>query len=110
MEEILISQMMMNIKLIPNLEIISLRHPERILRISGYFLENRTKEYLEIIIFKGFSSSTTHAIETDPEKSILKDKCFFETCELLKAPITETSNVIRTETNLKLFLDDQYWL
>ena len=66
MEETLASKTMEEIDLIKNLEKISFEIPNRILKIQGYIL----KEKLEIIIFKGFSSSTTHPIEKDLEKKI----------------------------------------
>ena len=59
---------MAEIDLIKNLEKISSEIPTRILKIQGYILKENHKEQLEIIIFKGFSSSTTHPIEIDLEK------------------------------------------
>ena len=105
-----LSQMMMNFNLINDLEFISLRHPQRILKIIGFIKKSHNKEYLEIIIFKGFSSSTTHAIETDPEKDLLKGSCFFVSCQLLEAPISKENNIIREEKNLELFKKDQNWI
>ena len=110
MEEIPISQVMMNINLITNLENISLRHPQRILKIIGFIQKNQKREYLEIIIFKGFSSSTTHEIETDPEKDVLKENWSFVSCQLLNAPITQEDNFIKEEKDIKLFLNDQNWI
>ena len=62
---------MAEINLINNLEKISSRIPNRILKIEGYLLKGNQKELLEIIIFKGFSSSTTHPIEIDLEKKVI---------------------------------------
>ena len=59
MEETLASQKMEEIDLIKNLEKISFEIPNRILKIEGVILKENQKEQLEIIIFKGFSSSTT---------------------------------------------------
>ncbi len=101
---------MMNFNLIHDLEFISLRHPQRILKIIGFIKKSHNKEYLEIIIFKGFSSSTTHAIETDPEKDLLKGSCFFVSCQLLAAPISKENNIIREEKNIELFKKDQNWI
>ena len=59
---------MEEIDLIHSLERISSKIPNRILKLEGYILKkNNHKEKLEIIIFKGFSSSTTHQIEMDLE-------------------------------------------
>ena len=42
--------------------------PNRILKLEGYIFKDNQKEKLEIIIFKGFGSSTTHSIQIDSEK------------------------------------------
>ena len=59
---------MEKIELLKNLEKISSAIPNRILKLEGYIVKGNQREHLEIIIFKGFSSSTTHPIETDLEK------------------------------------------
>ena len=56
---------METIDLIKKLEIISSKSPKRVLRLEGVFIDN--EEFIELIIFKGFSSSTTHRIEHDLE-------------------------------------------
>ena len=73
MEETLASPKMAEIDLITNLEKISSTIPNRILKLEGFTLQDNQKEPLEIIIFKGFSSSTTHPIEIDLEKKIIKN-------------------------------------
>jgi len=70
MEETLTSQKMAKIDLINNLEKISSMIPNRILKIEGFILKQNQKEQLEIVIFKGYSSSTTHPIEIDLEKNL----------------------------------------
>ena len=69
MGETLASRKMEEIDLINSLERKSSRVPNRILKLEGYVLKTNHKEKLEIIIFKGFSSSTTHPIEIDLKKS-----------------------------------------
>ena len=71
MEETLAFQKMAEIDLINNLEKISSQIPNRILKLEGFILKENHKEELEIIIFKGFSSSTTHPIEIDLEKKFV---------------------------------------
>ena len=61
MEETLASPKMAEIDLIKNLENISTEIPNRILRLEGFIVKENNKEQLEILIFKGFSSSTTHS-------------------------------------------------
>ena len=99
---------METINLIKNLEIISSRVPNRVLRIEGLFIDN--KEFIEIIIFKGFSSSTTHKIEYDMEKNIFDKEIIFTKCELLRAPLVESDNcVIKISEDVKSFLDNNFW-
>ena len=69
MEETLASPKMAEIDLLNNLEKISSFITNRVLKVEGYILKENQKEDLEIIIFKGFSSSTTHPIEIELEKS-----------------------------------------
>ena len=69
MEETLPSPQMTDIDLLNNLEKISSLIPNRVLKIEEQILNEKHKEQLEIIIFKGFSSSTTHPIEIELEKS-----------------------------------------
>ena len=69
MDETLPSQKLENIDLLNNLEKISSLKPDRVLKVEGYVIKENDKEQLEIIIFKGFSSSTTHPIEIDLQKS-----------------------------------------
>ena len=68
MEETLASLKMADIDLINNLEKISSEIPNRILKLEGFLQKENKKEQLEIIIFRGYSSSTTHPIEIDSEK------------------------------------------
>ena len=71
MEEIPASQIMAEIDLINNLEKISSEIPDRIIKLEGFVLKDNQKEQLEIIIFRGYSSSTTHPIEIDSEKKVI---------------------------------------
>ena len=68
MEETLPSLKMSKIDLINSLEKISSEIPDRILKLEGFILKESQKEQLEILIFRGYSSSTTHPIELDSEK------------------------------------------
>ena len=61
-------QKMAKIDLINSLEKISSEIPDRILKIEGFILKENLKEQLEILIFRGYSGSTTHPIEIDSEK------------------------------------------
>ena len=96
------------IKIIKELELISSKVPNKVLKIEGEFLDN--KEFIEIIIFKGFSSSTTHKIEHDLNKNVIDKDFIFTKCELLRAPLVESENfIIKTSENIKNFLDKNFW-
>ena len=85
--------------------------PDRILKLKGYRLNKNQKEQLEIIIFKGLSSSTTHPIEIDLEKKVFEYKYILTNFKLYKAPLTETQdNFIRESQNSVFFLNPKNWI
>ena len=99
---------METINLIKELEIISSKIPSRALRLEGIFIHN--KEFIEVIIFKGFSSSTTHKIEYDLEKDVIDKNFKLTKCELLRSPLNESENcVIKVSKNISKFLDRDFW-
>tara|TARA_B100000161_G_scaffold151496_1_gene107968 strand:+ start:158 stop:493 length:336 start_codon:yes stop_codon:yes gene_type:complete len=111
MEETLASPKMAEIDLINTLEKISSQTPNRILKLEGYILRKNQKEKLEIIIFKGFSSSTTHPIEIDLEKKVIQFSYKLTNFKLYKAPLTETKdNFIRENQNSVFFLNQKNWI
>jgi hypothetical protein len=111
MEETLLSQKMADIDLLNNLEIISSLIPNRVLKVEGYVLKENNKEHLEIIIFKGFSSSTTHPIEIDLEKKVIKFRYILTNFKLFKAPLNETqNNFIRENQDSVFFLNQKNWI
>ena len=108
---ILVFQIMAKINLIRNLEKVSLMMPNRLLKLQGYLLKKNSKEFLEIIIYKGFSSSTTHQIEIDTEKQVIEFDHFFTKFILFKAPLTKGSEVIIRENRDSLFfLNQKNWI
>ena len=110
MEGILVSLVMAEIELIRNLEKISSTIPNRLLKLQGYLFRKNSKEFLEIIIYRGFSSSTTHQIEIDSEKKVIEFDHFFTNFILYKAPLTKGSEVlIRENTNSLFFLNQRNW-
>ena len=111
MEETLASRKMAEIDLIKNLETISSEIPNRILKIQGYILKENHKEQLEIIIFNGFSSSTTHPIEIDLEKKVIEFSYILTNFKLYKAPLKKTKdNFIRENQNTVFFLNQANWI
>ena len=111
MEETPASQKMAKIDFINSLEKISSKMPNRILKLEGFILKDNHKEQLEIIIFKGFSSSTTHPIEIDLEKKVIAFTYILTNFKLYKAPLTETEDdLIRENQNSDFFLNQKNWI
>ena len=111
MEETLPSQKMAKIDLINSFEKISSEIPDRILKLEGFILKENQKEQLEILIFRGYSSSTTHPIEIDSEKKVITLSYTITNFKLYKAPLTETEeNFIRENQNSVFFLNQKNWI
>ena len=111
MEETRVSLKMTEIDLLNNLEKISSLIHDRILIVEGYLFKDSRKEELEIIIFKGFSSSTTHQIEIDLEKKVIESDFIITNFKLYKAPLIETKkSFIRENQNSVFFLDKKNWI
>ena len=111
MEETLASPKMEEINLLNNLEKISSLIPDRVLKVEGSIIKENQKEHLEIIIFKGFSSSTTHPIEIDLEKKFLGFRYILSNFKLYKAPFPETEdNFLRENQNVFFFLNPKNWI
>jgi len=102
---------MAEIELINNLEKISSGINNRILIIEGYFLKENHREKLEIIIFKGFSSSTTHQIEIDLDKKVVEFSFVIKNFKLYKSPLKEAqNNLIRENQSSVFFLNKKNWI
>jgi len=111
MEETLASQKMAKIDLINSLEKISSEIPDRILKLEGFILKGYQKEHLEILIFRGYSSSTTHPIEIDSEKKVISLSYTITNFKLYKAPLTDTEeSFIRENQNSFFFLNKKNWI
>ena len=111
MEETLAFLKMAEIDLTNNLEKISSQINNRILKLEGYILKDNQKEQLEIIIFKGFSSSTTHPIEIDLEKKVIEFSYTLTNFKLYKAPLIDSKdNFIRENQNSVFFLNRENWI
>ena len=111
MEETPASRKMAKIDLINSLEKISSEIPDRILKLEGFILKENQKEQLEILIFRGFSSSTTHPIEIDSKKKVIALNYIITKFKLYKAPLTESKeNFIRENQNSAFFLNQKNWI
>ena len=60
--------------------------PDRVVRLHGFVLD----EPFELLIFRGFSSSTTHPTAFDPDASVLPDGTRLDWAELLQGPLDPT--------------------
>ena len=110
MDEILVFLNMEETDLIKSLETISSTIPNRLLKLEGYIFKENYKEHLEILIFRGFSSSTTHPIEINLEKKVIRLNYFFTNFKLYEAPLISNANqFIRENKNSLFFLDKKNW-
>ena len=111
MEETLAFPKMEKFDLINNLEKISSIFPNRILKLEGFVIQENHKEKLEIIIFKGFSSSTTHPIEIDLEEKVIKFSYILTNFKLYKAPLKEIrNNLLKENKSSDFFLNQKNWI
>lgn len=74
--------------LLPALEAISRDRPDRVVRLRGTVQSAVcAEEALEVLIFRGFSSCTTHPTDFDPDRTVLPEGASVETAELLRGPL-----------------------
>jgi hypothetical protein len=69
------------------LEEISRSRPDRVLRLRGRLPLDGAEEHFELLIFRGFSSSTTHPTDVDPDQPALPPEALLESGELLAGPL-----------------------
>ena len=98
--------------LLPSLEALSRDRPDRVLRLLGTVQSAEgAEEALEILIFRGFSSCTTHPTDFDPDRTVLPDGAVIQTAELLRGPL----NPQREERLIgplppDQFIDADHWI
>ena len=64
--------------------------PQRVVRLRGQVGD----EPFELLIFRGFSSSTTHPTAFDPDASVLPEGTTLDQAELLQGPLSPTRGVV----------------
>ena len=74
---------MESIALVQELEERTRLSPDRVVRLHGFVLD----EPFELLIFRGFSSSTTHPTAFDPDTSVLPEGIRLDWAELLQGPL-----------------------
>jgi len=92
---------------LPALESISRDRPDRALRLQG---EMGNGEALEVVIFRGFSSSLTHPTAFDPDQPLLPSEAKIESAVLLQAPLNPAAEqVLAGPRPAQDFLDPGLW-
>ena len=64
--------------------------PQRVVRLRGQVGD----EPFELLIFRGFSSSTTHPTAFDPDASVLPEGTSLTQAELLQGPLSPSQEVV----------------
>ena len=91
--------------LLAALEQLSRLHPDRVLRLRG-----EQPEPFELLIFRGFSSSTTHPTGFDPDQPALPENARIASAELLAGPLDPTSEaVLAGPAAAEAFLQPEAW-
>ena len=81
---------MTDVELVQQLEERSRLAPDRVVRLKGTVFN----EPFELLIFRGFSSSTTHPTAFDPDASVLPDGTSLERAELLQGPLNPVDSPV----------------
>ena len=64
--------------------------PQRVVRLRGHVRD----EPFELLIFRGFSSSTTHPTAFDPDACVLPEGAGLDQAELLQGPLSPSQEVV----------------
>lgn len=93
--------------MLAELESISRDRPDRALRLQGRMGDG---EALEVVIFRGFSSSLTHPTAFDPDQPLLPSEARIESAVLLQAPLNPAADqVLAGPRPAQDFLDRALW-
>lgn len=93
--------------LIARLEQISRDHPQRVLRLRGVIA---CDEPFELLIYRGFSSSTTHPTAYDPDQPVLPSGMGSLAAELLLGPLNPAdAQILHGPSDPQAFLDLRLW-
>jgi hypothetical protein len=98
--------------LVAGLEAISRGRPDRVLRLSGGLVSAGSgEEPYELLIFRGFSSSTTHPTAFDPDQPLLPEGVVLRTAELLAGPLNPAAEqVLAAGSDPRAYLQPSAWL
>ena len=97
--------------LLARLEELSRERPDRVLRLRGQLqLAAGPLGPYELLIFRGFSSSTTHPTDFGPDQPVLPDGAVIETAELLQAPLNPAAEqLLAGPVSPEVFLASGGW-
>ncbi len=94
--------------LLAQLEGLSREHPERVLRLEGLLPWG---DRFELLIYRGFSSSTTHPTAHDPDQPALPEGSQIMSATLLQGPLRPGSEIVRAgPAGVELFLAAEGWV
>jgi hypothetical protein len=98
--------------LLAGLEAISRSRPDRVLRLRGGLVSAGSgEEPYELLIFRGFSSSTTHPTGFDPDQPLLPEGVELCTAELLAGPLNPAAEqVLAAGSDPQAYLQPSAWL
>lgn len=88
--------------LLRHLEALSLHHPDRVLRLRGTLPTpaafgdgpEQPGEPFELLLFRGFSSLTTHPTAFDPDRAALPEGSDLVSAELLQGPLDPAAEIV----------------
>lgn len=80
--------------LLIELEERSRARPDRVLRLRGVLPAGEASEPFELLIFRGFSSLTTHPTAFDPDRPALPEGSRIDSAEVLQAPLTPSAETL----------------
>jgi len=98
--------------LLARLEELSRGRPDRVLRLSGNLPAEPggEPEAFELLIFRGFSSSTTHPPAFDPDRPALPEGSTITGAELLQGPLLPGAEVLLAGPSpVDAFIDSAAW-
>jgi hypothetical protein len=103
------------VALLARLEEISRARPDRVLRLTGTLPAaagsgEGAEEPFELLIFRGFSSSTTHPTAFDPDRPALPETARVAAAELLAGPLDPAhERRLAGPAAAETFLDQENW-
>ena len=100
-------------ELLARLEAISRERPDRVLRLIGTCPStgaDATVEPFEALLYRGFSSSTTHPTGFDPDQPVVPSGVVIHSAEVLQGPLNPAAEqLLAGPAPADLFLDPRRW-